>query len=272
MAKEVGPRLGRGSLLLQKMQKDEAMTEILPSMGQNLRVIVVGASGGIGRSFVKTLANSNQVSQIYALSREAESYDSAKVTSHNFDLTSEPSIQAAATKLSATGGFDLCILATGLLQGQGITPEKNLRALSFEALQQSFMINTFGPAITAKYFLPLLRRDRKVVLAALSARVGSISDNRIGGWYAYRASKAALNMLIKTLSIEVARRFKNTLIVGLHPGTVDTDLSKPFQRNVPDGKLFSPEYSVSKLLGVIDVLKPEDSGSLFAWDGKQIPF
>jgi len=121
--------------------------------------------------------------------------------------------------------------------------------------------------MTAKYFVPLLRRDEKAVFAALSARVGSISDNRLGGWYAYRASKAALNMVLKTLAIEIGRRFKNQIIVGLHPGTVDTDLSKPFQGNVPEGKLFTAEFSAEKLLDVVDGLSAEDSGNLFDWAG-----
>lgn len=248
------------------------MTQLLPSMGPDLRVIVVGSTGGIGAAFIDSLAASDQVTQIYALSRKGQSYPSPKVANLTFDFTDENSIEAATEALRETGTFDLCIIATGLLQGEGIAPEKNMRAMSLEAFQKSFMVNTFGPAITAKYFLPLMRRDRKAVLAALSARVGSISDNRIGGWYAYRASKAALNMILKTLSIEFGRRFKDTVIIGLHPGTVDTDLSKPFQGNVPEGKLFTPEFSASKLLNVIDSVKPEDSGSLFAWDGKQVPF
>ena len=248
------------------------MTRLLPSMGDRLRVIIVGSTGGIGSAFINTLAATDQVEQIYALSRQGQSHPSPKVANLTFDFTNESSIEAAAEALRETGPFDLCIIATGLLQGEGITPEKNMRAMSLEAFQKSFMINTFGPAVTAKYFLPLMRRDNKAVFAALSARVGSISDNRIGGWYAYRASKAALNMIIKTLSIEFGRRFKETVIIGLHPGTVDTDLSKPFQRNVTEGRLFTPEYSASKLLAVIEHATPEDSGSLFAWDGKPVPF
>jgi len=248
------------------------MTYILPSMGDDLRVIIVGSTGGIGSAFIDVLVASEQVSQIYALSRQGQSHTCSKVTNLTFDFTDESNIKAAAEALRETGAFDLCIIATGLLLGQGIAPEKNIRAMSLEAFQQSFMTNTFGPALTAKHFLPLMRRDRKAVFAALSARVGSISDNRIGGWYAYRASKAALNMVLKTLSIEISRRFKDTVIIGLHPGTVDTDLSKPFQRNVPEGKLFSPEYSVSKLLAVIDQAEPKDSGLLFDWDGEQISF
>lgn len=248
------------------------MTRLFPSMGDKLRVIIVGSTGGIGSAFVDALVASEQVTQVYALSRQGQSHPSPKVANLTFDFTNESSIEAAAEALRETGPFDLCIIATGLLQGEGITPEKNMRAMSLEAFQKSFLTNTFGPAVTAKYFLPLMRRDNKAVFAALSARVGSISDNRIGGWYAYRASKAALNMIIKTLSIEFGRRFKETVIIGLHPGTVDTALSKPFQRNVAEGKLFTPEYSASKLLAVIDQVTPEDSGSLFAWDGKPVPF
>ncbi len=248
------------------------MTPTLSSFGDNLRVIIVGSTGGIGAAFIDALASSEQVSQIYALSRQGRSHPSPKVNNLTFDFTDESSIEAAAEALRETGAFDLCIIATGLLQGEGIAPEKNMRAMSLKAFQQSFLINTFGPAVTAKYFLPLMRRDGKAVLAALSARVGSISDNRIGGWYAYRASKTALNMVLKTLSIEFGRRFKETVIIGLHPGTVDTGLSKPFQGNVPEGKLFTPEYSVSKLLSVIDKVDAKDSGLLFAWDGEQVPF
>ena len=248
------------------------MTQILPSMGENLRVVIVGSTGGIGGAFIDALCLSEQVSQIYALSRKGRSHPSPKVANLTFDFTDEASIEAAAEALRETGAFDLCVIATGLLQGEGIAPEKNMRAMSLEAFQKSFMINTFGPAVTAKYFLPLMRRDRKAVFAALSARVGSISDNRIGGWYAYRASKAALNMLLKTLSIEFGRRFKETVVIGMHPGTVDTDLSKPFQGNVPEGKLFSPEFSAKKLLSVIDQAEPRDSGLLFAWDGEKISF
>ena len=135
-----------------------------------------------------------------------------------------------------------------------------------------FRINAIGPALIAKHFLPLLAHNRKSVFAALSARVGSIEDNRLGGWYAYRASKAALNMMIRTLSVELARLNPSALCVGLHPGTVDTSLSKPYQGSVSDGGLFSVEQSASHLLKVLNGLQPEHSGRVFAWDGKPIPF
>lgn len=242
------------------------------SFGQNLRCVVVGSSGGIGAAMVDALVESDQVSRIHALSRTGRSHPSTKVANLTFDFTDENSLIAAAQALQEVKPFDIIIVATGLLQGDGISPEKNLRALSHNGFAKSFEINTIGPAMTAKYFVPLLRRDEKAVFAALSARVGSISDNRLGGWYAYRASKAALNMVLKTLAIEIGRRFKNQIIIGLHPGTVDTDLSKPFQGNVPEGKLFTPEFSAENLLKVVDGLSADDSGNLFDWAGKQVDF
>jgi len=242
------------------------------SFGRDLKCVVVGSSGGIGAALIDRLVAFDQVARIHALSRSGRSHPSPKVANLTFDFTDEDSLIAAAQALQEVGPFDLILVATGLLQGEGISPEKNLRALSHDGLAKSFEINTIGPAMTAKHFAPLLRRDEKAVFAALSARVGSISDNRLGGWYAYRASKAALNMVLKTLAIEIGRRFKNQVIVGLHPGTVDTNLSKPFQSNVPEGKLFTPDYSAEKLLGVVDGLSFEDSGNLFDWAGEQVPF
>lgn len=240
------------------------------SLGQNLRVVVIGASGGIGAALVKRLVASSQVARVHALSRQGKSHPSPKVANLTYDFSNEASIEAAAQAIAEVGPLDVVIVATGLLQGEGIAPEKNLRALSFEGFEKSFLINTVGPAMTAKYFLPLMRRDGKAVFAALSARVGSISDNRMGGWYAYRTSKAAVNMVIKTLSIEMGRRFKELVIIGLHPGTVDTDLSKPFQGNVPEGKLFTPDYSAEKLLAVIDHVTSADSGHLLDWAGETV--
>ena len=139
-------------------------------------------------------------------------------------------------------------------------------------MSEVFRINTIGPALLAKHFLPLLRRDKKSAFAAISARVGSIGDNRLGGWASYRASKAALNMLLRTFSIEQARVNKNSVVVGLHPGTTDTGLSRPFQGNVPEGKLFTPAFVAERLLGVLDGLTPDATGQVFAWDGKRIEY
>ena len=138
-------------------------------------------------------------------------------------------------------------------------------------MEQVFRINAAGPALVAKHFLPLLAANRKTAFAAVSARVGSIGDNDLGGWYAYRASKAALNMIIRTLSVELARKRPQALCVGLHPGTVDTPLSKPFQQNIPSGGLFTPDRSAAYLTQTLDRLTPADSGWLYAWDGSRIP-
>ena len=248
------------------------MTLTLNSFGDNLRVVVIGASGGIGAGFIRHFQDIDAVTEIYALSRTGAGPRGAKIKSLTYDFTDEDNIKAGAEVLRETGKFDIIIVATGLLQGEGIAPEKNLRALDLEAFAKSFAVNAAGPAMSAKHLLPLLHRDRKTVFAALSARVGSISDNRIGGWYAYRAAKAALNMLLKTISIEHARRFDQSIIAGLHPGTVDTSLSAPFQGNVPKGKLFTPEFSTGQMIKVLDGLTVADTGNLFDYAGKQVPF
>jgi NAD(P)-dependent dehydrogenase (short-subunit alcohol dehydrogenase family) len=166
----------------------------------------------------------------------------------------------------------LVIIATGALQGPGFPqPEKTYRALDPAALMESFRLNTVGPALVAKHLLPLMAPRGKTVFAALSARVGSIGDNRAGGWHAYRASKAALNMILRNLAIETARRNPHAICVGLHPGTVDTGLSRPFQRGLAEGQLFTPETSARHLLTVIDALTPADSGRVLAWDGQTVP-
>lgn len=244
---------------------------LFSSFGDDLRVAIIGSSGGIGAALLEQCVADSKVARVHSLSRGGRSHPSPKVANLTFDFLDEASIEAAAAALKEVGPLDIVIVATGLLQGDGISPEKSLRALSYEGFETSYRVNVIGPAMTAKYFLPLLRRDNKAVFAALSARVGSISDNRIGGWYAYRASKAALNMVIQTLSIEFGRRFKQGVVIALHPGTVDTALSQPFQANVPDGKLFTPEFSAEKLLTVINQVTPEDTGGLFAWDGARVP-
>ncbi len=238
----------------------------------NLRVIIFGASGGIGRALTQHLAESSQVDTIHALSRSGTAHSHDKVHPMQVDITDEASLMRAAETLKDHGPLDIIIITSGLLHGPDISPEKSLRDLSFQSLEQSFRANCFGPAMTAKIFMPMMRRDRRAVFAALSARVSSISDNRLGGWHAYRASKSALNMMLKNIAIEYARRYKHLIVLGLHPGTVDTALSKPFQRNVPDGQLFTPDYSAQKLLTVINNARVEDSGNLIAWDGQTVAF
>lgn len=273
----MGTLLGRSFILFCALQAEEIdMSDTaslhLNSFGDDLRAIIIGASGGIGDALCHELSLCQQVTEIYALSRTQSIKKHAKTRTLSFDLTDENTIKSCADTLKQIGQFDIIIIATGLLHGAGISPEKNMNSLSIEGLTQSYRINAIGPAITAKYFLPLLRHDKKTIFAALSARVSSISDNGLGGWYGYRASKAALNMLLKTLSIEFGRRHTQAIICGLHPGTVDTPLSAPFQANVPEGKLFTPAFSARRILTVIEGLTPKDSGSLLAWDGQRIPF
>ncbi len=235
-----------------------------------LTVVIIGASGGIGQAVVQQLLGMPTISCIYGLSRSKHVLEDHRYTHISADITDEQSLGNAVEELP--GSIDLVFIATGVLHDtQSLAPEKKLSQLLADNLLQSFLVNTIGPALCARYLLPKMNKRHKSVLVALSARVGSISDNRLGGWYSYRASKAALNMLIKTLSIEVKRQYPGMIIAGLHPGTVDTPLSQPFQQNVPANKLFTPEYSAQCLLNVIEQLTPEDSGACFAWDGKKIP-
>jgi NAD(P)-dependent dehydrogenase (short-subunit alcohol dehydrogenase family) len=237
-----------------------------------INACVIGASGGIGAALSNALAVDPAVAIVHAGSRKPLQA-LAKIRPFPLDITDESTIEAAAQIIGAYGPLHLIIVATGLLHdGEALQPEKSYRTQTPEAYARAFAVNTIGPALIAKHFLPLFPREGRAVFTCLSARVGSISDNRLGGWHAYRASKAALNMVIRNLAIELARSHPDTLAVALHPGTVETSLSKPFQRNIAEGKLFTPEYSATRLLSVIDELTPEDNGQLMAWDGERISF
>ncbi|HEX8470528.1 MAG TPA: SDR family NAD(P)-dependent oxidoreductase, partial [Brevundimonas sp.] len=186
------------------------------------------------------------------------------------DLEDEETIIAATARIAEGPPLTLVFVATGVLH-DGEEPERSYRTLNAEHMLRDYRVNTVGPALVAKHFLPLMPKDQRAVFAALSARVGSIGDNRLGGWHSYRASKAALNMILKNLSIEMARSHPLAIVAGLHPGTVATDLSAPFQKGVAPGKLFDAAYSAERLLAVLDGLSPKDSGGVFAWDGSRIP-
>jgi len=257
------------------------------------RACVVGAGGGVGGALVRRLAADDRFRDVLALSRSGESPPGAR--SRRVDILVDDELARA---FESEGPFDLVIVATGVLHADGFGPEKTWRRIDADAMRRVLEVNTIGPALVAKHALDRLCEDRPSAFAALSARVGSISDNRAGGWHSYRASKAALNMLVKCFAIELARRNPAAIAVGLHPGTVDTTLSEataelraagfeiavrlhpgtvdttlsaPFQKNVPDRKLFTPDYSAERLVSVLDGLGEEASGRCFAWDGAEVP-
>ncbi len=247
---------------------------VLSSFGDRLNVAVIGSSGGLGGAFADHLENGATVATVARLSRAERAATHHKSRAFRLDLRDEDSIATAAADLKrSVGDLHLILVATGVLHdGDTLQPEKTWRSLSATALEEAFRINTIGPSLVAKHFLPLLAQNRKTAFAVLSARVGSIGDNRLGGWHAYRASKAALNMIIKTLSVELSRRNPHALCVALHPGTVETALSEPFKAGVPRDALFQPAHAAGALLQVLDGLAPDASGNVYAWDGARIPF
>jgi len=227
--------------------------------------VVIGASGGIGAAFEAALIEEGVFEVVHGFAR-------SRPGDRHLDLLDEASIAEAAAHVAKGPPPSLVIVATGVLHADGKGPEKALRDLDAAWMANVYAVNAIGPALVAKHFLPLMPRTGRGVFAALSARVGSISDNRLGGWHGYRASKAALNMLVRNLAIEERRRNDRSIVVTLHPGTVDTALSRPFQGNVQPGRLFDAERAALQLLDVIEDLKPADSGKLFDFEGKDIAF
>ena len=257
--------------LPQPPNQPQASTLDLSSFPEGFRALVIGASGGIGQAFVQALQAHPRCGSVVGLHRHS---------TPRLDLDDEASIASAADALRGgiSGGvsgevnvgskFHLILHAAGVLHTADFSPEKKLGDLTYAQLEATFRVNTFGPALVLRHFCPLLEPQRGV-LAVLSAKVGSIEDNRLGGWYSYRASKAALNMLLKTAAIEVKRSNPQAVLVSLHPGTVNTGLSKPFKgehigRAAPD--------AATDMLGVLNRLTPADSGGFFTYSGERLPW
>jgi NAD(P)-dependent dehydrogenase (short-subunit alcohol dehydrogenase family) len=219
-----------------------------------MRALVVGVSGGIGGALVSTLRARGEV---VGLSRSVD----------GLELRDEGSVARALGALE--GSFDLVIVATGALTINGVGPEKTLRAVTAEALAAQFAVNAIGPALVMKHALRLMPRDRLCRLAVLSARVGSIGDNQLGGWYGYRAAKAALNQLVHTAAVEATRTHPQSVLVALHPGTVETGLAPAQRVGHPS---VSAEVAAGHLLAVLDRLQPSDSGGFFDWKGEVVPW
>ena len=229
------------------------------SLPDGYTALVIGASGALGGALAQRLRADPRCSRLHALGRRTEPA---------LDVSSEDSIAAAAQALAQAAPWHLIFVATGMLHSATARPEKRLGELSMAAMQEVFQVNTFGPALVLRHFAPLLDRHCGR-MGLLSAKVGSIGDNRLGGWYTYRASKAALNMMVRTASIELRRTHPGAVLAALHPGTVKSALSRPF-RGDEIGQ--APEAAAQALLQVMDCLKPEDSGGFFAWDGQGLPW
>ncbi len=229
-------------------------------MGES-SAMIFGARGGIGAALADALEQDPNYAQVIRLHRESNPL---------FDIMDEASIADAAASLAGTyPPISMVIVATGVLHSTQKGPEKSLRELDPDWMMENFRINAVGPALVAKHFLPIMAKQGPICFAVLSARVGSISDNRLGGWHSYRASKSALNMFIRNIAIEWQRKNPRSIVVGLHPGTVETALSAPFKGN-PAHERFTPARAAGDMLNVLHGLKPEQSGQIFAYDGSLI--
>ena len=219
------------------------------------KALIIGSSGGIGSALVQALEARGV--HVTGLSRSR----------HGLDVTDEASVAQHLGSLD--GPFDLILVATGALQIDGARPEKSLRALSARALSDQFALNAIGPALVLKHAVRLLPRRLPAVFAALSARVGSIGDNRLGGWYSYRTSKAALNQILHGASVELSRTHGGLAVVALHPGTVATAFTADYADHNPT---VPPEEAARNLLRVIDGLDSSDTGRFYDWQGREVPW
>lgn len=247
-----------------------------------MNALIIGGSRGIGLALVRAVLADSAFTHVLAAARAPAASEglAALAREHGerlrgvaLDVTDEASLERAAAEIRAHApALHLLVNTAGMLHGEGLMPERRLADVRPANLLHSYAVNAVGPLLIAKHFQALLAHGERAVLANLSARVGSIGDNRLGGWYAYRAAKAAQNQITRTLAIELARRAPQLICVALHPGTVETDLSEPFRGNVAAEKLFTPDQSAAYLLSVIKGLTKDSSGRFYAWDGTEIPW
>jgi NAD(P)-dependent dehydrogenase (short-subunit alcohol dehydrogenase family) len=239
--------------------------------------VVIGASRGIGLAITRGLLQEPGLQRIYASYRQADSaadllsIDDARLLTHQLDVGDEDDIKSLAELIRSHGDQpDFVIHCAGILHEAGVRPEKSLGQCDKNAISRVFEVNSIGPLMVAKAIVPLMPRRTDAHFTVLSAMVGSISDNRLGGWYAYRASKAALNQFMRTLSVECRRSHPGLCVTSIHPGTTDTALSRPFQANVKAGKLYTPEQTAARILDVVCASTPGQSGQFVNWDGRPI--
>lgn len=245
-------------------------------------ILIIGASQGIGNGFVQELLSQGNIGRIFATYRTEESAQNLfslkalyphELITIKVDVTLEDEIQQGVTIIkSQVDKLHLVINCVGILHENNLQPEKSLKHLNADNLLRYFQVNTIPTALWGKHLQPLFKHKESSVFATISAKVGSIEDNQLGGWYGYRASKAALNMLIKNIAIEYSRVSKKTIVIALHPGTTNTQLSAPFQKNVLPEKLFSVDRCTQQLLSVIKNVTMNDNGKFFSWDGTNIPW
>ena len=259
-----------------------AFAEVAAAPVRNGVRMVIGASRGIGLALVRAQLADPDVRRVIATLRPSSNREhldhlsrahGERLLLRTLDVTREESLQTFSRFIARqNGGVDLAIHAAGMLHGNDLAPEKSLAQCNTANLMQLFQVNSIGPLMVARALLPALHRKRPFTFAVLSAMVGSIGDNRLGGWYGYRASKAAVNQFVKTLAIECRVKHPRGAIVAMHPGTTDTDLSRPFQKNVRPHKLYTPEQTAARILGVLQNVDCHQTGRFLNWDGGTIPW
>ncbi|MBT3618934.1 MAG: SDR family NAD(P)-dependent oxidoreductase [Porticoccaceae bacterium] len=238
--------------------------------------LVLGASGGLGSAMVSEFLNDPEIDKVFAVSSKKnpvgsnEGQNQSKLVWLQAEYSETQMADAVSQLMAHAGTFSRVCVCHGLLHSDKLWPEKRLEDITSEALQEIFHSNTVVPALWLKLLFKILKGQTPCIVATMSARVGSLSDNNLGGWYAYRASKAALNMVLKTASIEYGRRAKNVKLIAFHPGTTDTALSKPFQSTVPTGKLFTTEFVAEQLAMIMDSAQVDGELSYLDWDGQTI--